>query len=240
MTFEADSRHLLKEGDYLSLPVEPGTEVESPETPPAEMAKKRNETLERENLGCCSLLCYSSIFLMLDVWKQVASYGMKYFNNDVYPVPQTRVVAITELLKFVCFAVLLVWSSGVSGLKSVRISLWYAVPSFIYAINNNIYYFALHFVTPPVWNVLIQLRVVFTALTYRTLFKRNVTFVQWVALLLLLLAMTLTNFSGGQTLLGQDQKILAAVFLATLGSCTSVIGTLTMEVPFSSCAFSAL
>lgn len=123
---------------------------------------KRNETLERESLGCCGLVFYSSVFLMLDVWKQVASYGMKYFNNNVYPIPQTKIVAITEVLKFIVFLTFVIFTGK---LKNFKVSLWYAVPSIIYAVNNNIYYYALHFATPPVWNILIQLRMVLTAVT---------------------------------------------------------------------------
>ena len=193
---------------------------------------KRNESLERESLGCCSLLFYSSLFLTLDVWKQVTSYGMKYFNNDIYPIPQTQVVAITEISKFLCFFLLVIFVSGINSLQNIRLSAWYAIPSLIYSFNNNIYYYALHFVTPPVWNFLIQLRIVFTALTYCVFFKRTISSMQWLGILLLMLALTFSHFSGGQTLLGQDQKILVAVFLATLGSCTSVIGTLTMEYLF--------
>lgn len=220
----------------LHVPLEDSSDCDSPVSLPTNMGArpsglhKKNESLERESLGCCSVVFYSSIFLLLDVWKQVASYGMKYFNNNIYPVPQTKIVAVTEMFKFLCFVCLVMWTSGFSGLRNMRISPWYAIPSLIYAINNNIYYYALHFATPPVWNVLIQLRIVFTALTYRVMFKRNITDTQWAGLGLLITAVVLTNFTGGQTLLGQDQKLLVAMFLATLGSCTSVIGTLTMEV----------
>ena len=60
----------------------------------------------------------------------------------------------------------------------MSISAWYAIPSLIYAFNNNIYYFALHYATPPVWNIIIQLRIIFTAFTYKFIFKRAMTSVQ--------------------------------------------------------------
>ena len=60
----------------------------------------------------------------------------------------------------------------------MTISAWYAIPSLIYAFNNNIYYFALHYATPPVWNIIIQLRIIFTAFTYTFIFKRAMTSVQ--------------------------------------------------------------
>ena len=60
----------------------------------------------------------------------------------------------------------------------MTISAWYAIPSLIYAFNNNIYYFALHYATPPVWNIIIQLRIIFTAFTYKFIFRRAMTSVQ--------------------------------------------------------------
>ncbi|ELT90198.1 hypothetical protein CAPTEDRAFT_205655 [Capitella teleta] len=214
----------------VDVKVEAGSSMESP---PKVTQHNRNVTLERESLSCFSLVFYSTLFVMLDVWKQVTSYGMKYFNNNVYPMPQTQVVAITEVFKFSLFVVsFLIDAGGFRALCKIRVSLWYAVPAIIYSLTNNIYYYALHFVTPPVWNVLIQLRIVFTALSYRAFFKRSITPVQWLGLILLITALTLTNYSGGQTLLGQDQKILIAFFLATLVSCISIVGSLTMEYLF--------
>lgn len=189
-------------------------------------ASGKNTSLERESTACSSLILYSLTYIMLDLWKQVTTYGMKYYNNNRYPLPQTEIIAITELLKFIIFFGIVIHNGQI---WQVRISLWYAIPSVIYAFNNNIYYYALHYATPPVWNILIQLRLVFTALTYKCMFHKVITNIQWAALLLLIVTIALTNINGGQTL-DVHNGILIALGLATVGSFTSVIGTITMEV----------
>ena len=76
-------------------------------------SNKSNKTLERESQGCTVILFYMFIFLMLDVWKQVTSYGMKYYNNNRYPLPQTQVVAVTECMKLTVFFVILIYTKEI-------------------------------------------------------------------------------------------------------------------------------
>lgn len=186
----------------------------------------QNKTLEREVSGWMNLFVYSFAYIILEVWKQVATYGMKYFNNNTYPFPQTQIIAITELMKLVVFAGIVIHNGEIN---KVKFSMWYAIPSVIYAINNNIFYYALHYATPPLWSILIQLRIPFTALAYRCCFNKLLTSLQWCALFVLVAAIALSNLTGGQTLQG-DSNILIACMLAVAGSITSVIGTVVMEV----------
>ena len=194
-----------------------------------EKLASKNSKLDRESQGWTSILSLGIIFLFIDVWKQVASYGMRYFNGGTYPLPQTQIVAITELVKFIVFLIVLISRNELTLLK---VSLWYAIPSCIFAINNNIYLYALNFVTPPLWAVLIQLRIVITAIVYRVLFKRFITGVQFAALIALMITIACTQLTGTEV----DVKtttmaaLLPVVLLAAFGSTLSVFGTVTMEV----------
>ena len=189
-----------------------------------------NPTLNREVHSNAKMAGYCSIMLLAEVCKQITSYGMKYYNGGKYPLLQTAIVAVAELVKFFIFLLLTALSE--SGLHQVKISLWYAVPSVIYVVNNNVYYLALHYTTPPVWNILIQLRVILTALTYKLFFKRTVTSIQWIALTLLISAIGLSNWIEIGTSGNSHTNLVVALFLAAFGSVTSVIGTLSMEVNF--------
>ncbi len=42
----------------------------------------KNESLEREAQDAKTVVVLSFTFIMLDIWKQVFSYAMKYFNNN--------------------------------------------------------------------------------------------------------------------------------------------------------------
>ena len=188
---------------------------------------RKNQGLERESLGYQSVVLYSGIFLLVDVWKQVTTYGMRYYNNDHYPLPQTLLVCLGEIFKCLVFLVVLI---SQRNLFNVKISKWYAVPAILYAINNNIYLLGLRYCTPPVWNILIQLRILNTAFTYRVFFKRVITKAQWIAICILITAIVMTNFTNGSEKLGGHQNLPMAFLLAAMGSVGSVIGAVSMEV----------
>ena len=42
-------------------------------------------------------------------------------------------------------------------------------------VNNNIYFYGLMLVSPPVWNILISFRTVLTATLYKFILKRQVS-----------------------------------------------------------------
>ena len=200
-----------------------------PQPPPLVIT---NATLERESLGCANLVFYIFVFIHLDVLNQILTYDMKYINHNLYPVPQTSIVFATEVLKFLCSVAMVTWTSGFRTIAKVQFTLWYSIPSICYAINNNIHYYALNFSTPPVWNILGQLRLVFTALTYRLFFKRTMTTAQWLGLALLLVAVVLANFTGVHSALGRGDTLPVLLCLAALGSSVAVIGSFTTEARY--------
>ncbi|KAK2146987.1 hypothetical protein LSH36_575g02051 [Paralvinella palmiformis] len=155
-----------------------------------------NLNIERESHGCANIAFYSTIFIGVDILRQVTGYGLKYFNNDVYPIPQTFLVFFCEFAKLLVFFSRLAWSRS---LRDVSLSFRYLVPSTLYAINNNIYFLALYYTTPPMWNILMQGRIICTALVYRGVFKKTFSGVQWLALFIMMIAIVLTQFSHAES-----------------------------------------
>ena len=122
----------------------------------------------------------------------------------------------------------------------VRVSFVYAIPSVMYAFNNNVYFYALHYVTPPVWNMLGQIRIIITALTYWAVFRRVVTGLQWLALVMIVGMIVCTNRFSSSGGVGEgdntgrmQSNVMVALGLAAVGSVASVIGTITIEVCIS-------
>lgn len=197
--------------------------------PGTEKIISKNQSLDRESKGCYSVLQYTSVFIFLDVWRQIASYGMIYFNENYYPVAPTEIVAIAETIKLVIF----LWQLLREGtLMRIKISLLYFIPSFIYALNSNIYFFAMRYTTPPVWNLLTQLRVIFMALIYRSVFGRALSWLQWVALLILTIAVILPQFDefSGKADLGDQRSPVIAVTMGIVASILAALGPLYTEV----------
>ena len=61
----------------------------------------------------------------------------------------------------------------------------YMIPSFIYFINNNCIFFILQAVDPTTFQLLSQMKTIFTGLLFRVFLKRRLTVVQYLALVTL-------------------------------------------------------
>lgn len=195
-------------------------------------------TIDRQTKSKRELLLYACLLVLFDVGKQITSYALKYYNDDVYPVEQTLIVFLTEDAKLIMMVAYLVRSRS---LKEVTLSLKFAVPSILYTINNNLYLYAFHFTTPAVWNILTQSRIIITALIYRLSFKKHITRMQWLSLCVLAFAISLTQVPSGATAAsggaagGGSLPLLlqpTAVVIAALCSLISVAAGIFVEYSF--------
>ncbi len=46
-------------------------------------------------------------------------------------------------------------------------SLPFVIPGLIYAANNNIYFYTITMIAPPIWMIMISLKTAFTAVIYK-------------------------------------------------------------------------
>lgn len=98
------------------------------------------------------------------------------------------VTFLIEALKFaLCALAILVTRAPVPPRLSVRESLFYAVPSFLYMIDNNLTYVILRFVDPATLSVLWNLKILTTAVLFRFVLKRRLSEIRKIAIALLLL-----------------------------------------------------
>lgn len=219
MKVSKENHSLLEESGHSLFPT-PGAATQS--------KSKSSATLARAHVPPWLALFFCFSFISMEVGKQITSYGVQYYNKESYPVPQTGIVFATEVTKLLLMLVLLIKSGA---LTKVTMSFMFAVPSIVYATTNNLYFFALHYVTPPIWSVLIQSRVIITALVYRFWFKREVTKVQWVGLVLLVIAIAMTQLKG-DTGEGLFSSLFLALLLSLLQAGLSVIASVFTEYLF--------
>ncbi|CAH1782777.1 unnamed protein product, partial [Owenia fusiformis] len=189
--------------------------------------------LERETVSIWLMVMYCTLYVALETGKHVSTYGAKYYNDGVYPMRQTLMVSVTEIMKLVAVLCKLIYDGNHNNMK---LSIMFAIPSLIYAINNNISYYAFHFTTPAIWNVLSQFRIVLTALVYRVIFKRSVTKTQWMAIHILLSGIFIVAFTSTEPidLHVQERRLLNPfVFVLSFILCSlSVVGSIYMEYLF--------
>eukprot|EP00929_Paragymnodinium_shiwhaense_P009228 TRINITY_DN113314_c0_g1_i1.p1 TRINITY_DN113314_c0_g1~~TRINITY_DN113314_c0_g1_i1.p1 ORF type:complete len:334 (+),score=59.55 TRINITY_DN113314_c0_g1_i1:114-1115(+) len=111
------------------------------------------------------------------------------FDYDV-----NTAVQLAELLKLL-FAVVRI-RSDVS--ISLRRSLPFAGIAALYVVQNNLIFHALSYLTAPEYQILNNMKLVSTSVLFRIIMKRQLSLIQWIALGLLTLGMTLSASASQQ------------------------------------------
>ena len=74
-----------------------------------------------------------------EIGKQVSNYSINYYNGGSYPLPQTLLVVLLEVLKLSGTVIRMRCRTPSFDKPSVKASFKFLLPSVIYAVNNNIY-----------------------------------------------------------------------------------------------------
>ena len=80
------------------------------------------------------LLC-----VFCEIGKQISNYSINYYNGGKYPIPQTILVVLLEILKLTATILRLKCKAPSFDKASIKSSFKFLLPSVIYAVNNNIY-----------------------------------------------------------------------------------------------------
>lgn len=178
--------------------------------------------------SCVSIsLCIS--VALTDAIKLVSSYSMKYYNQHKYPLDHTVVVAIVEGIK--CLISVIVHLCKHRTNPFLHFDRRILLPCILYALTNNIFFVALNYVSPAVWLVLIQLRMVFLLLLYRFCYRQAVVCAQWCGALVLICSVGLNQFEAFKNFQG---SALPALGLAVVSSLMSAVAGVYTEVVFKS------
>eukprot|EP00092_Neocalanus_flemingeri_P017436 GFUD01018861.1.p1 GENE.GFUD01018861.1~~GFUD01018861.1.p1 ORF type:complete len:378 (-),score=110.75 GFUD01018861.1:36-1169(-) len=170
-------------------------------------------TLAGAVIVTCQVLC--------EVGKQVSNYSIQYYNGGKYPLPQTILVILVEIIKLVTTLARSGCQFPPMDMISIRHSFKFLLPSLLYAVNNNIYFAGLILVPPPIWIILCSFRTVVTATIYKFVLKRDISVFQYIGALCIVASIIVAKlgdlmFAGGNTI------PLLAIVLAMVASCNSV------------------
>ncbi|XP_077546804.1 uncharacterized protein LOC144159285 [Haemaphysalis longicornis] len=182
----------------------------------------RTSSLEREVTSLRFVVALSVATAVTEVCKMVGSYSLQHWNKGRYPVQQTLLVALVEALKCLLVTAMHV---ATSGSLRMRPSPKFLLPSLIYTLTNNIFFFALHYVTPAVWIVLVQCKIIITLCVYRYLFKRTVTLAQWVGGALIIVAVLTSQgekLANGNASSAGPTALLLALMCGSLSTVAAV------------------
>jgi len=209
-----------------------------------------------KKLGLFSLIGLSIVLTQVfcEVTKQTSNYSMQYYNNGKYPISQTMIVVVCEAIKLIVTIMRSKCSLPSFSFQSLRSSLRFLLPSVLYAINNNLYYAGLTLVPPPIWLILCSVRTVVTASIYKFVLRRQLTKLQFVGALLIVISIgiaktpditqllypssnsKLVNSTISQSAATSENSVnaipITAIVLALICACNSVAAAVYTEQLF--------
>ncbi|XP_041988374.1 UDP-galactose transporter senju [Aricia agestis] len=158
-----------------------------------------------------------ALYIILFVFQGVFITASKT-ENGAYDYNTTLVVFLTELLKLFISAALytIKRESKPNIFRAIIINrkllLLYFIPSLLYCFYNNLAFINLSHYDPTTYYILLQFRVVLTALIFQVLFKRQLTFIQWVSLGILTFGCMVKNFDATSVKSQQDSDVVSQIF----------------------------
>ena len=172
--------------------------------------------------------------------KQISNYSIKEFNGGRYPLPQTMLVVLVELIKLVATIVRSGCQRPSFDPVTLRHSFKFLLPSLLYAsefnckdnqtsntnfdvsVNNNIYFAGLMLVPPPIWIILGSFRTVVTASLYKFILKREVSALQFLGALFIVASIVVAKVGDVLSSDLTNSIPLTAIILAGVAACNSV------------------
>jgi len=205
--------YLVKTKLYPRLRSMVNSEME-PTTPSTPQAKLGLFTFAGAVIVFCQIAC--------EIGKQVSNYSIQYYNGGKYPLPQTLLVVLLEAFKLVATIIRSGCDRPSFDTTSLRKSMKFVLPSLIYAVNNNIYLAGLILVPPPIWVILCSFRTVVTASLYKFVLKREISLIQFLGALLIVVSIIVAKLGDVLSSDGGNRIPMLAIIFAVVSSFNSV------------------
>ncbi|CAG5121416.1 unnamed protein product [Candidula unifasciata] len=129
-------------------------------------------------------------------------------EDNSYSYNTVTVVLLTEVAKLVASSLVFIKDQSVKRLFAdivtyKKVLFLYLIPAVLYCLYNNLQFVNLSAYDPTTYYLLLQFRVVVTGITFQLVFKKKLSHIQWMSLLLLTVGCIIKevnhDVSGGET-----------------------------------------
>ncbi|XP_026732942.1 UDP-galactose transporter senju isoform X2 [Trichoplusia ni] len=158
-----------------------------------------------------------ALYIILFVFQGVFVTASKTENGG-YDYNTTLVVFLSELLKLCASAFLYTYKRENKPnifraiCMNYKLLLLYFIPSLLYCFYNNLAFINLSHYDPTSYYILLQFRVVLTALLFQFLFKKKLALMQWISLGILTVGCMIKNFDAASIQSKTDNDLWSQVF----------------------------
>lgn len=118
-------------------------------------------------------------------------------QNQRIDVNSTQLIIISDLFKLIVSFILFYSTKKSDSNEKLNIDniIWFAVPSFIYMLSNNLTFYVLFYLTPSMFNLLSNLKIPITSfLAFLFLHKTSFNIYQFVTIILIFFGNTLAFY----------------------------------------------
>lgn len=184
---------------------------------------------DASKLGLFSLVGLSIVLFQVscEVFKQLSNYSLQYYNDGRFPIPQTILVITVAFVKLVTTVLRDGGKCPISkhGLcwATLRTSFRFLVPAVLYGINNNIYFFGLTLVAPPIWLILCSFRTIITASTYKFFLKRPISRGQFFGCFVIVISLVVAKLPDILQIINRQQDSTVIKIVADIGTGNSTL-----------------
>jgi len=144
-----------------------------------------NKDLFPTKWSFCIFVTYMALFTCQGILVTASRLG-----DNTYPYNTTTVVLLTEVTKliFATLAYISRYSAKtliIDSFNNRKVLYYYMIPAFLYCLYNNLAFTNLANFDPTSYFMFMQIRLLMTGFIYQFLFKRKLSFKQWISLLVL-------------------------------------------------------
>ncbi len=156
------------------------------------------ESLFPSRFGAFIFVSYMALFVSQGLLVTASRRG-----RDEYPYDPTSIVLVTEVVKLVVSVGVFLKEKPslrqlvIECVGGVGALAYYAVPAVLYCAYNNLSFVNLVTLDPTSYFMFMQIRLLMTGLVYQVLFRRRLSRLQWLSLVLVTIGCMIQKMENG-------------------------------------------